>query len=522
MHLKQTSLSSEGTYKCEISADTPSFATVSSERQMKVYRKFSTAAVDSLSECRISTKLTVVVISTVLPRQKVSIVDNTKQQSAPLNTNDLVNLTCVSAPSRPVARLRWLINDSPVHNSSKWLIYHGSSTPDRGQTNQQLADVRLTLAFRFQPNIAAQVTTNQTKMSNNNFKPIQTTAAATNKQLLEFKCIAEFALEFASETSIAVAGGKTTQLKRRHKDRQPTVPASAGQSLASLLMGQQLDETTPDHLRPINSAFLQTTGATVQRLRVGADSPRPLSAGNQTAAAAAVAPVRHQLQQNQPQAGVVMLTSKQLRAKADQIEQLLRVAHPNELQRPLIEARSQVLDYADLEVDSASGGDGDDDDETAGDEKLPPGVSEETAGADRRVAEEDLMRPLQQDDNIENENNKDYQLNELVLFTCSPQPTLANVHFKWLINNNEVSQAQLMPQPQFQGPILTYLRVLPRSTERRSTLITSTTLMAADLSFSNRIKSTTSRQPGGGDRAKRIRPSRRRAIHHRKWSRRIS
>lgn len=38
--LKQTNLNSEGTYKCEVSADSPSFATVSIERKMKVYGEF--------------------------------------------------------------------------------------------------------------------------------------------------------------------------------------------------------------------------------------------------------------------------------------------------------------------------------------------------------------------------------------------------------------------------------------------------------------------------------------------------
>lgn len=34
------SLATEGTFKCEVSADSPTFATVSAERQLKVYGKF--------------------------------------------------------------------------------------------------------------------------------------------------------------------------------------------------------------------------------------------------------------------------------------------------------------------------------------------------------------------------------------------------------------------------------------------------------------------------------------------------
>lgn len=41
VYLKQATLASDGMYKCEVSSDSPSFVTVSAERQMKVYGKFN-------------------------------------------------------------------------------------------------------------------------------------------------------------------------------------------------------------------------------------------------------------------------------------------------------------------------------------------------------------------------------------------------------------------------------------------------------------------------------------------------
>lgn len=252
--------------------------------------------------------------------------------------------------------------------------------------------------------------------------------------------MADLSLEFATETSIAVAGGKTSQPKKRNRDSRPSGNSSPTGALASPLFGADTTavDSSADHLRPINSGSFFQTGA--PRLRGGPES-RPLSADNQTNGL--VPSVRHQQQQlpQQQQAGII-LTVKQLRARADQIEQILRLARPNELQPPLIEARSQVLDYADLEPDQAC------------DEKPTSGADGEETSACAGAAE-DQPRSVQPDNDsgavsssggasIE-EADKDYQLNELVLFTCSLQPpaqpylSQLNASFRWLINGKEVS-----------------------------------------------------------------------------------
>ncbi|XP_015905257.1 synaptogenesis protein syg-2 [Parasteatoda tepidariorum] len=74
-----TDVDSEGIYRCEVSTEAPNFQTVKAEREMRIY---------------------------VNPSSK-PIIKGTKPYYAP---GDLVNVTCVSAPSRPAAILKWWIN----------------------------------------------------------------------------------------------------------------------------------------------------------------------------------------------------------------------------------------------------------------------------------------------------------------------------------------------------------------------------------------------------------------------------
>ncbi|XP_055952969.1 synaptogenesis protein syg-2-like [Argiope bruennichi] len=74
-----TDVDSEGIYRCEVSTEAPNFQTVKAEREMRIY---------------------------VNPSSKPVIL-GTKPYYAP---GDIVNVTCVSAPSRPAAILKWWIN----------------------------------------------------------------------------------------------------------------------------------------------------------------------------------------------------------------------------------------------------------------------------------------------------------------------------------------------------------------------------------------------------------------------------
>ncbi|KAG8186080.1 hypothetical protein JTE90_027074 [Oedothorax gibbosus] len=74
-----TDVESEGIYRCEVSTEAPNFQTVKAEREMRIY---------------------------VNPSSK-PFITGTKSYYAP---GDIVNVTCMSAPSRPAAILKWWIN----------------------------------------------------------------------------------------------------------------------------------------------------------------------------------------------------------------------------------------------------------------------------------------------------------------------------------------------------------------------------------------------------------------------------
>ncbi|CAL1280667.1 unnamed protein product [Larinioides sclopetarius] len=83
VYLRSVDLNSTGTYRCEVSAEAPSFQSVSAERDMKVM---------------------------VLPTEGPKIMGGQIQY----NVGDTVAVNCTSAKSKPAATLRWFINDNPV------------------------------------------------------------------------------------------------------------------------------------------------------------------------------------------------------------------------------------------------------------------------------------------------------------------------------------------------------------------------------------------------------------------------
>ncbi|XP_077525280.1 uncharacterized protein LOC144136644 [Amblyomma americanum] len=83
LYLKETDLKSEGLYACEVSADAPSFQTVRSEKELKVY---------------------------VLPKKGPEI-RGTKPH---YRVGDVVNVTCHAGATKPPAVLTWYINGEEV------------------------------------------------------------------------------------------------------------------------------------------------------------------------------------------------------------------------------------------------------------------------------------------------------------------------------------------------------------------------------------------------------------------------
>ncbi|XP_013789449.2 uncharacterized protein LOC106473310 isoform X2 [Limulus polyphemus] len=85
--LNETDMNSEGNYRCEASAEAPSFQTIMGEKKMQVH---------------------------VIP-QKGPAIEGIQPK---YDVGDFVNVTCKSSPSRPAAKIHWFINNQePLHHA---------------------------------------------------------------------------------------------------------------------------------------------------------------------------------------------------------------------------------------------------------------------------------------------------------------------------------------------------------------------------------------------------------------------
>ncbi|RWS19230.1 hypothetical protein B4U80_03677, partial [Leptotrombidium deliense] len=88
VYLKYVDLNSAGKYRCEISAEAPSFNTAAAEKEMQVY---------------------------VLPSEGPR-VESSRNEYKP---GDIVVANCTSAKSKPPAKLNWYINDESRNNEQE-------------------------------------------------------------------------------------------------------------------------------------------------------------------------------------------------------------------------------------------------------------------------------------------------------------------------------------------------------------------------------------------------------------------
>ncbi|XP_046644532.1 uncharacterized protein LOC124329499 [Daphnia pulicaria] len=103
VYLSRVSLASTGNYRCEVSAEGPSFSSVSGSGHMEVV---------------------------VLPKKKPTITGGKNSYKA----GDLVDVNCTSAASKPAANIRWYINDERKPNANYIRQYKSVSGDDGLET----------------------------------------------------------------------------------------------------------------------------------------------------------------------------------------------------------------------------------------------------------------------------------------------------------------------------------------------------------------------------------------------------
>ncbi|XP_074604745.1 cell adhesion molecule 2-like [Brevipalpus obovatus] len=89
VYLRDVDLNSTGVYRCEVSAEAPSFATAEMEKEMVVH---------------------------VQPSEGPKIISG-KQV---VKVGDVIDLSCLSAKSKPASTLRWIIGDEPYTDNSSF------------------------------------------------------------------------------------------------------------------------------------------------------------------------------------------------------------------------------------------------------------------------------------------------------------------------------------------------------------------------------------------------------------------
>lgn len=259
----------------------------------------------------------------------------------------------------------------------------------------QLVDTKLTLSFRIQPNYLLGNQSSTAPATHNSHSKQQ------QQQLhsIRFRCVAEFSVEFTSEASILVSGGKTTALsspatsQRKHartqtntkhqltneQSKSTTIRLRRPQNSVS---SAQVPQSTVSNLyrwprpaqsnsAPFSNADWRSVGLLEQPANLASDNWFPSQVGSEhLEPTGEQAPAsRSPAQLSARQHSVVVWTNRQLRAQAEHIDQLLRLTHPNELEPPIIVGK--ILKFYDDDNDNdgrSDNGNNDDDDDGNEDE----------------------------------------------------------------------------------------------------------------------------------------------------------
>lgn len=364
----------------------------------------------------------------VLAKQKLSIVDNSRlasseqiefrppqvrtslsAQSQSYYLDDYINLTCFSGPSRPAAKLSWLVNDTPIVNSSKWLIH----PPEKVSNNsEQLLANSLTLAFKIGPQ---HLFTNATDIDTLEQQPYGRYSRQHSLKQFKLSCISRLIVEFSSETETLVLGGKTTKKRTSFSENQ-LQQAEQLRAKWEVLEGRQ-----QSNLSEMNKDFSEYKWPRAQSGKLRPVPMRPPKSDN-SQESVNEHPFKGNLMKQQQQTGTfVVWTSQQLKLQAEFIREVLHSTHPNELEEPIIEANTQS-NFLNFNV-------------TPKLVKISSKLESEKDKTSGSEAEKLL--------NLQSES---FEPNDVVRFTCVPRfkPSTRvelgkKVSTNWYLNNKEVS-----------------------------------------------------------------------------------
>lgn len=405
--------------------------------------------------------------SIVLPKQKLSIVDNSqftgskqlelsqlKSRQSISNSyalSDFINLTCSSGFSKPAAKLTWFINDTPVINSTGLLTHHSEEMLTLQQQKQQLIGSKLSLSFRiglehlFNKNMYNAEKDGLQQQSYSKF------LYENNLRPLNLRCVSRLTVEFSSETEILVLNGKSSLKRSRNLieniNKYTSKSESKREKVSKQAMNNISNRLEHNPTKNITSfeeyRWSRTSGGanSKQKSVVPTDSrlwASDMMANRDNDEESTAEPIYDEIVMSNNQMGnnLIVWTNQQLRSQSDFINQKLLIAHSNELEPPKIRASTQLNDIL-LDTDTVNS-------------FVTPELENQTIKNEMRTPGYRNNELLVRKDS--------YHPNDIVKFTCSPRYALPDrvgvvkkVYSKWLINNKEVSNRESIQLQQAQS-----------------------------------------------------------------------
>lgn len=437
----------------------------------------------------------------VLPKRKLLLTDNSQQQqhAAPqvaqslpssahnndqlqqthplfrqnqfYQLNELLNFTCASGASRPAAGLSWFLNDLPI---AAFLQPQGPN--DRGDSSNKSLEhqqdfrsawANQTTSKSAESPLAETRSTLVLRLSSAHLRQLRAKASQQQRQRsvggaggsylpLKLSCVAQLSVEFTSNTSLLISGGKASTTTKRSRQQpvetQPEAsswrldnkgPISGGGGINSrrrpigeLQDGLTDDEGDPETISRDSDRMDQPELVSIFRWPAARQRPTKFTSDYDMASVATPGGLETNYHPDsgelstmarKPMNGrnLVVWTNRQLRDQSDHIDRLLARSSANELEPAHIEAQTVRGERAkdEDEADPSTNG-------------WPSSRSSTSQTSDGPTL-------------IINNNNKDFELYELVNFTCYQEnrafglrdgsERMHSVQLKWFLNDQELA-----------------------------------------------------------------------------------